>query len=135
MVAVSDFAAVNAHVNILAGLGVAPPLLVLFVDRLTVNRQDIQAILGIRARNQLFLIERAAQILLIRLNGKFLGRSIAVGNLNGDGLAGLGGAACQSGKQHDNCKQCGKNSSVFHNWLFPFLFSAGQSKRGLTNSL
>ena len=75
-IAVRDGLAVHAELGKRAVHAVAPPLLLTLVGGLAVHSQHIEAVLALCALDEVFLLERAAQVLFVGVDGE--GRVIAV---------------------------------------------------------
>lgn len=82
-IAVRDGLAVHAELGKRAVHAVAPPLLLALVGGLAVHSQHIEAVLALCALDEVFLLERAAQVLFVGVDGE--GRVIAVQVVDVDG--------------------------------------------------
>ena len=85
-IAVSYNLSVHAVLSKHAVNVITPPLRLGFIGRLTVHRKNIESVLALGAVNQIFLLQRTAQIFLIGVNGVGFVLAFEVVNVDGDGL-------------------------------------------------
>ena len=130
LLAVGDRRVVHAGHQHFAALGEAPPLLLLAVGSFTVNNGDKQAVFALVALDQALLLQRAPEKFGVCADGKILLGSVAVDDLNGDGLvsrrpAGLQADLGNDGRR-DQYKQDGHGNDFFrfcgHKKSSPFFF-------------